>query len=163
MAERLALPRQAIGEHGWRVTFAGMGINLALGILYTWSVIAGGVPDSWGWSQSDKSLPYSVCCLVFCLFMVPAGKLQDKFGPRSIAAIGDILVGLGFVIASMTTTLAGFVIGFGVFAGAGIGFGYASATPPVIKWFPASGWPHYTPLPWQNFYWQRAACNKRCF
>ena len=138
MVERLVLPRQAIGEHGWRVTFAGMGINLALGILYTWSVIAGGVPKEWGWSQGDKSLPYSVCCLVFCLFMVPAGRLQDKFGPRAIAAIGGILVGLGFVVASMTTTLLGFVIGFGVLAGAGIGFGYASATPPAIKWFPAA-------------------------
>ena len=25
---------------GWGVTFAGLGINLALGILYTWSVIS---------------------------------------------------------------------------------------------------------------------------
>jgi MFS family permease len=27
------------------------------------------------------------------------------------------------------------VIGFGIFAGAGIGLGYASATPPAVKWF----------------------------
>jgi len=30
-----------------------------------------------------------------------------------------------------------FVIGFGILAGAGIGLGYASATPPAVKWFPA--------------------------
>jgi OFA family oxalate/formate antiporter-like MFS transporter len=70
--------------------------------------------------------------------MVPAGRMQDKIGPRSVAAIGGILVGIGFIIASMTTTLIGFIIGFGVLAGAGIGFGYASATPPAVKWFPAS-------------------------
>jgi OFA family oxalate/formate antiporter-like MFS transporter len=29
-----------------------------------------------------------------------------------------------------------YVLGFGVLAGAGIGFGYASATPPAVKWFP---------------------------
>jgi len=138
MTERIAVPKEAVGEHGWRVTFAGMGINLALGILYTWSVISGGIPQEWGWSQADKSLPYSICCLVFCLIMVPAGRLQDKFGPRSVAAIGGVLVGLGFILASMTTTPLGFVIGFGIFAGAGIGFGYASATPPAIKWFPAA-------------------------
>lgn len=135
MTERIAVPKIAVGEHGWRVTFAGMGINLALGILYTWSVISSGIPQEWGWSQSDKSLPYSVCCLVFSLIMVPAGLLQDKFGPRVIAAIGGVLVGLGFIIASMTTSLIGFVIGFGIFAGAGIGFGYASATPAAVKWF----------------------------
>jgi OFA family oxalate/formate antiporter-like MFS transporter len=138
MTEQIAVPRTAVGEHGWRVTFAGMGINLALGILYTWSVISGGIPQQWGWTQGDKSLPYSICCLVFCLVMVPAGRFQDKFGPRAVAATGGVLVGIGFIISSMTTTPLGFVIGFGILAGAGIGFGYASATPPAVKWFPPS-------------------------
>ena len=138
MNNKIAISQEAFENHGWRVTFAGMGINLALGILYTWSIISGGMPEEWGWSQSDKQLPYSVCCLVFCLIMVPAGRLQDKFGPRVVAAIGGVLVGLGFIMASMTTTPLGFVIGFGILTGAGIGFGYASATPPAIKWFPAA-------------------------
>ena len=42
------------------------------------------------------------------------------------------------VAASFTTTALGFVLGFGVLAGAGMGFGYASATPPAVKWFPAA-------------------------
>ena len=138
MSHQLVVPRIAVGQHGWRVTFAGMGINLALGILYTWSVISKGIPDEWGWNHTDKVLPYMFCCLIFSLVMVPAGRMQDKIGPRSVAAIGGILVGIGFIIASLTTTLIGFIIGFGVLAGAGIGFGYASATPPAVKWFPAS-------------------------
>jgi len=97
---------------GWRNTFAGMGINLALGILYTWSVISAGIPQQWGWTQSDKSLPYSVCCLVFCLVMVPAGRMQDKIGPRFVASIGGILVGVGFIIASLSTSPAGYMLGF---------------------------------------------------
>jgi OFA family oxalate/formate antiporter-like MFS transporter len=115
-----------------------MGINLALGILYTWSVISKRVPEEWGWNEDDKSLPYMIACLVFSLIMVPAGRMQDKIGPRLVATIGGILVGLGFIIASMTTSVAVFVIGFGILAGAGIGFGYASATPPAVKWFPAA-------------------------
>jgi len=121
---------------GWRVTFSGLGINLALGILYTWSVISKGVPEDWGWTQSDKSLPYAVACLVFSLIMVPAGRMQDKFSPRLVATLGGILVGLGMIVASQTQSAMGFMIGFGILAGAGIGFGYASATPPSVKWFP---------------------------
>jgi OFA family oxalate/formate antiporter-like MFS transporter len=68
--------------------------------------------------------------------MVPAGRMQDKLSPRLVATIGGILVGLGFIVASFTTSLLGFIIAFGVLAGAGIGFGYASATPPSVKWFP---------------------------
>lgn len=123
---------------GWQVTLAGLGINLALGVLYSWSVISKGIPEDWGWSEADKSWPYSVACLVFCLVMVPAGRLQDKLGPRLVATIGGILVGVGMILASFTTTAVGYLLGFGVLAGAGIGFGYASATPPAVKWFPGA-------------------------
>ena len=136
MSEEITAQQPEFKNYGWQVTFAGMGINLALGILYTWSVISSRVPEEWGWDEGDKSLPYMVACLVFSLVMVPAGRMQDKLGPRLVASIGGILVGVGFVLASMTESLAVFVIGFGVLAGAGIGFGYASATPPAVKWFP---------------------------
>jgi OFA family oxalate/formate antiporter-like MFS transporter len=127
---------------GWRVTFAGLGINLALGVLYSWSVISAEIAKTdWAWasSASDRSLPYSVACLVFCLIMVPAGRMQDKLSPKLVATIGGLLVGLGMILASKmdaSVNNLGYVIGFGVLAGAGIGFGYASATPPSVKWFP---------------------------
>ena len=75
--------------------------------------------------------------MVFALAMVPAGRLQDKIGPRWVATLGGVFVGIGFIIAALTgSSLAGFVIGFGILGGIGIGFGYASATPPAVKWFP---------------------------
>jgi len=133
---RSSAAQPAVANRGWTVTLAGIGINLALGILYTWSVVSKGIPQEWGWSEADRSLPYSVACLVFCLVMVPAGRMQDRMGPRAVATIGGLLVGAGMVLASLMTSPFGFVLGFGVLAGAGIGFGYASATPPAVKWFP---------------------------
>jgi MFS transporter, OFA family, oxalate/formate antiporter len=129
---------QPMKNHGVRVTLAAVGINLALGILYTWSVFSKLIPEDWHWSEADKSLPYAVACLVFSLTMVPAGRLQDRIGPRLVATFGGLLVGLGLVAASYTTTFFGYMLGFGLLAGAGIGFGYASATPPAVKWFPAA-------------------------
>jgi OFA family oxalate/formate antiporter-like MFS transporter len=120
----------------WIVTLSGTGINLALGVLYTWSVISKGIPDTWGWSETQRALPYSVACMVFALMMVPAGRMQDKIGPRIVATIGGILTGIGLMVASQFTNIWMFVVGFGLLAGSGIGFGYASATPPAVKWFP---------------------------
>jgi len=60
-----------------------MGINLALGVLYSWSVISKEIPADWQWSEAAKSLPYSVACLVFAFIMVPAGRMQDRIGPAS--------------------------------------------------------------------------------
>jgi MFS transporter, OFA family, oxalate/formate antiporter len=127
----------ASNRQGLIVTIAATGIGLALGILYAWSVIKGGIPESWGWNHSQKVLPYSIACIAFSLAMVPAGKLQDKFGPRLVATIGGILVGGGLIVAGLSgSSLTGFVIGFGILLGIGIGFGYASATPPAVKWYP---------------------------
>ncbi len=136
MPNKITTTEDDFKNYGWRVTFAGMGINLALGILYTWSVISKGIPDDWNWTETDKSLPYMFACLIFALVMVPAGRWQDKFGPRIVATIGGVLVGIGFIVAGQTISPFGYLIGFGVLAGAGIGFGYASATPPAVKWFP---------------------------
>jgi len=126
-----------VRNYGWLVTFSGMGINLALGVLYTWSVISKAVPTEWGWSEAQKSLPYSIAILTFAFMTVAAGRLQDRIGPRIVATLGGLFTGVGLILASRSTSVAGYVVGFGLLTGAGIGLGYASATPPAIKWFPA--------------------------
>jgi len=122
---------------GWQVTLAGMGINLALGVVYAWSVISHRIPDAWGWSEAGRSWPYAICILVLSLCTVPGGWLQDRFGPRLAATLGGLLLGAGFLIASLTNSLYGYMIGYGVVAGAGMGFGYAATLPAAVKWFPA--------------------------
>lgn len=135
-------------KKGWLVTFAGTGINLALGILYTWSIFRSEIQKSimghvgvdtqtFQWDLSEVNDPYAVCCLVFAFSMIPAGRFQDKLGPRPTAAIGGLLVGLGFWLISQSTDYWAWILGFGVLAGAGIGCGYAAATPAAVKWFPS--------------------------
>lgn len=133
---------QPIRNRGWSVALSGTGINLALGILYTWSIfkgaIAASIQDGGGfrWDMASLNDPYAVCCLVFSFAMIMAGRLQDRFGPRLTALLGGLLVGAGFLWISQTTSYLAWVLGFGVLAGLGIGFGYSAATPPALKWFP---------------------------
>ena len=51
---------EQVKNRGWTVTMAGLGINLALGILYTWSVIRQAIETEWGWTKSDSGWPYSI-------------------------------------------------------------------------------------------------------
>lgn len=137
---------ETIKNKGWMVVFAGLTLNLALGILYTWSVfkdqilksIEQGGAGAFTWDIASLNDPYAICILVFAFTMIPAGKIQDKKGPRVTALIGGFLVSAGFILISQTTSYTMWVLGFGVLVGMGIGFGYASATPPAFKWFPAS-------------------------
>ena len=125
-----------VRHRGWLVTFSGLGINLALGILYTWSLFKGAIEKEFGWQGSQLNDPYALCCLVFAFTMILAGRCQDKIGPRITASVGGLLVGAGFVLASTSNNYVVWMLGFGVLVGLGLGFGYSSATPPALKWFP---------------------------
>jgi len=122
---------------GWLVAYASAGLGLVLGILYVWSVVKSGIPDAWGWSNADKALPYSLMCVAFSVTMVPAGQLQDRFGPRVVTLLGGFLCGLGLIICGLGgDSITMYAIGFGCVTGAGVGFGYSATTPASIKWFP---------------------------
>ena len=125
-------------NHGWLVAFSGLGINLALGVLYTWSMFKASIEKEFGWQGSQLNDPYALCCLVFAFAMILAGRCQDKFGPRATASIGGLLVGTGMILISTTNSYAAWLLGFGVLVGLGIGFGYSSATPAALKWFPSA-------------------------
>ncbi len=134
-----------MSRRGWVVTFSGMGLNLALGVLYAWSVFGKQLTEAvdkggFGWSKTEAALPYTIGIAFFSAMMVPAGRLQDKFGPRIVSMIGALLTGLGLIVASFASPGNMFpaLLGFGVMAGTGIGLGYASATPAAVKWFPPS-------------------------
>lgn len=129
-------------NRGWTVTLAGTGINLALGVLYAWSVVKAGIAaevakGSWSWDKASLNDPYAVAVIVFALAMVPAGRMLDRLGPRITSTVGGVLVGAGFLVASLSSSLWAWILGFGVLAGTGIGFSYASATPAALKWFPS--------------------------
>lgn len=131
-------------NRGVAVVMAGTGINLALGILYSWSVfkesirnsIVAGNEGAFNWDVASINDPYALACLVFAFTMIPAGRIQDRFGPRIAAFAGGLLVSAGFLLISQSVNYWIWVLGFGGLVGAGLAFGYSAATPAALKWFP---------------------------
>jgi MFS family permease len=120
-----------------------MGLNLALGILYAWSMFSKQLVETvekggFGWTKTQATLPYTIAIACFGIMMIPAGRLQDKLGPRIVASAGGVLTGLGLLVASFASPEAVWpaVVGFGLLAGTGFGLGYSSANPAALKWFP---------------------------
>ncbi|HOY69864.1 MAG TPA: OFA family MFS transporter [Methylotenera sp.] len=125
------------------VVAAAAGINLVIGVLYAWSIFkeaivtsiqAGGV-NAFQWDITSINDPYALCCLVFAIVMVPAGRLQDTLGPKKVALMGGLLGAAGFLLIASSVNYWVWMIGFGGLVGAGIGFAYASTTPAALKWF----------------------------
>lgn len=123
---------------GWLVTFSATGVNIALGTLYSWSIIASYLRENHGWSAIETQIPYMIACGVFALLMIPGGRIQDKIGPRFVIMASGIFAGIGLIASSYFLTVVGLSICFGVLFGTAIGLGYSSATPPAVKWFGAN-------------------------
>jgi OFA family oxalate/formate antiporter-like MFS transporter len=121
---------------GWTVVVAGLTINLILGVLYAWSVIGKAMTANWHYTKIQATLPFMVATACFAGMMVFAGRCQDKFGPRLVATIGGLILGLSLVGSGLVTSPVAMALTFGVGAGLGIGLGYSATTPPAIKWFP---------------------------
>jgi OFA family oxalate/formate antiporter-like MFS transporter len=108
---------------GWIVTIAALGVNLVLGLLYTWGVFQKALVDQWNWSSTTASLPYSVAIAVFAFMMIFAGRAQDKYGPKVIALLGGLMFGTGLIASGFSQNPIMMVITFGVVGGIGIGLG----------------------------------------
>ncbi len=119
----------------WRVV-GGLLMNIALGTLYAWSVFVAPLEKEFGWKRSETSNVFTIAVVVFALSFIVAGRLQDKFGPFWVSLTGAILVSLGFFLCSYTNSLNWLYVCFGVIAGLGNGFGYATPIPVMAKWFP---------------------------
>lgn len=116
------------------VLLAGIGVNLMLGTLYSWGVISAALVNR-GWSVTATQIPYMVACAMFALSMVPAGKLQDRFGPRQVIMGSAVLAGIGLSLSGLLLNPIALAITFGVIFGVAMGLGYAAPTPAAVKWF----------------------------
>ena len=144
-------PLQRVPGRAWVVTFAGTAVNLCLGILYAWSVWknnlignashpAGtamtGLDEGWTYlTKAEGTWAYAVCGFVFALCMIPAGRLQDKFGPKIGTTAGGLFLAGGCIMSGLMRNYLGLILGFGIMGGIGMGLAYAATTPAAVKWF----------------------------
>lgn len=114
-------------------------LNLMLAVNFSWSVFVRPLMDSFGWTKTAVTLPFTIFIVALALIMVPAGRAQDRMGPRKVALLGGVLLGLGLILAWFVETVRSplwLYLTFGLIAGTGSGLAYASTIPAVRKWFP---------------------------
>lgn len=135
-------PVDKLPSTAWRVLIAGLLSNFSVGILYTWSNLKQPILDAYGpdaggaWTAADLNTPYSVGGMVFAIFLIVAGTLQDKLGPKIVMIAGVLLVGLGTMASGLVAaTPMLFYIAFGGLVGTGLAFVYACPRPAAMKWF----------------------------
>ncbi len=120
----------------WLLILLGMSVLLCLGSVYSWSVFRKSLESELSIGATESLLPYTLSLFFYASLMPIAGFYITRIGPRTVAAVGGSLVGLGYILASFSTNILTLMLTYGVVAGTGVGIAYGVPMAVVAKWFP---------------------------
>lgn len=123
----------------WVVIVGALIIQVILGTVYGFSVFVRPLELEFGWARATTQWAFSFALATFAITMIPAGRLQDRLGPRRIASIGGILLGVSFLLGAVVVDGSrpwALYLTYGLLGGAGIGFAYVCPIAAAVKWFP---------------------------
>lgn len=121
--------------YGWFVVVACFFVTMSLGeTMWSFGVFFKPLENEFGWSRRLVSSGYTAFLLGYSISAVVAGRLADRYTPRSILIICGLLAGLGISLCSQTRTVNEFR-GFLFLAGLGAGSTWTVPITTVQRWF----------------------------
>lgn len=122
--------------YGWTVVAAAsLVLFMAYGTQYAFGVFFAALVDEFGWSRASLSGVFSLYAAVYSGFALVAGRLTDRWGPRTVIGIGGALLGVGLVAMSGVGALWQPYVLYGTVAALGMSTAYVPCNATVAKWF----------------------------
>ena len=104
--------------------------------MYVMSVVLPAVQAEFGVARADASLPYTLMMVGFGLGGIALGRLADRRGVMTVALVGSVGLGAGYILAGLSGSLGAFALLHGVLLGA---LGSAATFAPLVAdtalWF----------------------------
>ena len=121
---------------GWSVVAAAFSVLfLAYGLQFSFGIFVTGMGEEMGWSRADTALPYSIYVFGYSVLSLYTGRATDRVGPRVVIAIGAGLLGLGWGLSALATSLWQLNITLGVIAALGMSVAWVPCNATVARWF----------------------------
>ena len=102
--------------YGWKLTGLALFV-IALASGPVWSGVGVWVKAlemHFGWSRAQLTGAFSLAQLEGSIFGPFLGYLIDRFGPRRMVFAGIVIMGLGFILFSLTNNLLTFYVSYGL-------------------------------------------------
>lgn len=97
---------------------------LLLGIVYSYSMFRLEIEELYSVSKALSGIPFMFVLLFYAIMMAISGLLYDRFSTWKIVFSGVLLIGVGFILASYSTSILTISLTYGVLIGSGIGILY---------------------------------------
>ena len=121
------------------IALCAVGIHLAIGSVYAYSVITVPLALSHNWTKSDITFAFSLAIFFLGFSAATAGQKVEKLGPSKSAFIAGLFYSIGTLfsgIAIYYNSLVFFTLSYGIICGIGLGIGYIAPVSTLVKWFP---------------------------
>src|SRR6202167_4888577 len=121
----------------WMQLFLGLVCMMAISSpQYVWTLFTKPLMTQLGVSLTQVQITFSIF-IVLQTFLSPLqGYLIETFGPKLLLAVGAIMTGLSWVLASSADTLMSVYVTYGLFGGIGTGIIYVGIVGLMVAWFP---------------------------
>lgn len=122
--------------YGYVVAVAAMFVMAIMwGTFSSFGVFFKPMINEFGWTRAITSGAYSFSILISGIAGIVAGRLNDKFGPRTVIIGCGLFFGLGFVLMSLTGHIWQLYLFFGVIVAIGLSGSFVPALSTTARWF----------------------------
>jgi OFA family oxalate/formate antiporter-like MFS transporter len=127
--------REILGYSRYRVAIAAFFAMLVISPFeYSWSSISGHIGDTYGWSDHQIDLMFTLFVVFQSVGMLPGGILRDRFGPRWTTVVAGLFSGLGIFSVTLGPSYP-LVLTLWCIGSFFTGFIYNNAVTTGNKWF----------------------------
>lgn len=109
--------------------------GICYGAMFTYGVFFKEFQTEFGWSRTMISGASSFAFLIGGAFGIPAGRLNDKIGPKALSVVISILFGLGYLLLSRLQTPWQLYLIYGLPVAVGFGAFDVITLSTVSRWF----------------------------
>ena len=112
-------------------------MSMCFGAGYAWSVFAQNLHKNHNFHMRDAQMVFGIFQVFFAVGLIIGGRLVKKTGPRLLAFIGGVVMGVGFFAAGQfKPEPLILIIAVGMLGGGGAGLAYICPLETVQKCFP---------------------------
>ena len=122
--------------YGYNILAAGFIMQgICYGAMFTYGVFFREFQTEFGWSRAMISGASSLAFFIGGAFGIPAGRLNDKIGPKALSVVVSILFGLGYLLLSRLQTPWQLYLIYGLPVAVGFGAFDVITLSTVSRWF----------------------------
>lgn len=121
----------------WIQLLLGLACMMAISSpQYVWTLFTKPLSAKLGVPLSELQITFSLLIVLQTFFSPFQGALIERFGPRRLIALGTVLSGLSWILASQAHTAGMLYLSYGIVGGLGTGIVYVGVVGQMVRWFP---------------------------